>query len=60
MPAFNPKILQSFVDIFEKHSMILSQELAKEVDGKEFDVFKHVSVCTLNTICGKKNDIQFF
>ncbi|XP_033224632.1 cytochrome P450 4C1-like [Belonocnema kinseyi] len=51
MPAFNQKILQSFIEIFEKHSMILVQELEKHVNGKEFDVFKHISVCTLNTIC---------
>lgn len=60
MPAFNQKILQSFVEIFEKHSMILVQELAKQVNGKEFDVFKHISVCTLNTICGKKITFNFF
>lgn len=51
MPAFNPKILQSFVEIFDKHSRILVKNLESEIDGEEFDVFKLISVCTLNTIC---------
>ena len=53
MPAFNPKILQSFIEIFEKHSTILTHELAAQVNGNEFDVFKYVSVCTFNIVCGK-------
>ena len=53
MPAFNPKILQSFIEIFEKHSTILSHDLAAQVNGNEFDVFKYVSACTLNIVCGK-------
>ncbi|XP_012281037.1 cytochrome P450 4C1 [Orussus abietinus] len=51
MPTFNQKILESFVDIFANQSMIMVREMEVEVDGKEFGIFKYVSLCTLDIIC---------
>ncbi|XP_031345339.1 cytochrome P450 4C1-like [Photinus pyralis] len=51
-PAFSQQILDSFVDIFVKHSQILVRKLEEEVDDqKTFDVHEHLSRCSLDIIC---------
>lgn len=53
MPTFNPRILESFVEVFAVQSKILVQQMEIELDGAEFDVFNYISLCTLDIICGK-------
>ena len=51
-PTFHFKILEQFVEIFDKHSAIFVKNLAK-FKGREFDIFPHVTLCALDVICGK-------
>lgn len=56
-PAFHFKILESFIDVFEKESRTLVANLDKEYrmqTDKGFDLYDWVNLCTLDTICGKK------
>lgn len=51
-PAFHFKILDDFVETFDKQSSILVEKL-KEFQGRgEFDVFPLTALCTLDIICG--------
>ena len=51
-PAFHFKILDQFVDIFDKHSNIFIENLKKS-NGKSVDVFELISLCALDNICGE-------
>jgi cytochrome P450 len=51
-PAFHFKILDEFVEVFDKQGTILIEKLRK-FDGKEsFNVFPLVALCALDVICG--------
>lgn len=52
-PAFHFKILDQFVEIFDKHSKMLVKNLAT-TKGQAIDVFQPVTLCALDIICGKK------
>lgn len=52
MPTFNLRILESFVEVFVRQSEIMVQQMEFEPQGNEIDVFKYVSLCTLDIICG--------
>ncbi|CAG9805217.1 unnamed protein product [Chironomus riparius] len=49
-PAFHFKILDQFVEVFDKHSNIFIQNLKKS-NGKPVDVFELISLCALDNIC---------
>ncbi|CAG9805216.1 unnamed protein product [Chironomus riparius] len=49
-PAFHFKILDQFVDIFDKHTDIFIDVLKKS-NGKPIDVFQPVTLCALDNIC---------
>ncbi|KAJ8672685.1 hypothetical protein QAD02_003945 [Eretmocerus hayati] len=51
MPTFNPRILESFVEVFSRQSQIMVKEMEIELGGDEFDIFHYVSLCTLDIIC---------
>jgi len=51
-PAFHFKILDQFVDIFDKHTDIFIESLRKS-NGKPLDVFQPVTLCALDNICGE-------
>jgi cytochrome P450 family 4 len=51
-PAFHFKILDQFVEVFDKHSNIFIQNLKKS-NGKPVDVFELISLCALDNICGE-------
>jgi len=57
-PAFHFKILEQFVEVFDKHSRIFVTNLAM-FKGQTFDIFPQVTLCALDIICGKmrKNKI---
>ncbi|CAH1118516.1 unnamed protein product [Phaedon cochleariae] len=62
MPAFNQKILESFVEIFADQSEVFADQLEKYVGRKDLDLFKLISSCTLDIICetamGVKMNLQ--
>lgn len=51
-PAFHFKILDQFVDIFDKHTDTFIEILRKS-NGKPLDVFQPVTLCALDNICGE-------
>jgi cytochrome P450 len=52
-PAFHFKILENFVEVFEKQSSILVQKL-KQFEGQgEFNIFPLTALCALDIICGE-------
>ncbi|OXU24905.1 hypothetical protein TSAR_006903 [Trichomalopsis sarcophagae] len=51
MPTFNPRILESFVEVFSVQSEVMIKEMEVELNGGEFDIFHYVSLCTLDIIC---------
>ncbi len=57
-PTFHFKILEDFLDIFNKQSQVLVDKLAEiheemTAKGEErIDIFPYVARCTLDIICG--------
>lgn len=52
-PTFHFKILDQFVEVFDKNSKILVKQLSK-LKGQSADIFPLVTLCALDVICGKK------
>lgn len=50
-PAFHFKILEDFVEIFNSQSYTMLKKLKEKADGKPFDIFPTVTLCTLDIIC---------
>ncbi|XP_069936113.1 cytochrome P450 4c3 isoform X2 [Cherax quadricarinatus] len=50
-PAFHFKILEQFVDVFNKQSNKLVNKLQKNADGIPFDIFDDIAVCVLDALC---------
>lgn len=53
MPTFNQRILDKFMEVFVEQSEILTEVLRSYSGKGEIDVFKIVSACTLDIICGQ-------
>lgn len=51
-PTFHFKILEQFVEVFDKHSAIFVKNLAKS-KGQPVDVFPHITLCALDIISGE-------
>ena len=49
-PAFHFKILEQFVEVFDKNSEILVENISK-IGVKEFDIFPLITLCALDVIC---------
>ncbi|CRK92923.1 CLUMA_CG006516, isoform A [Clunio marinus] len=49
-PTFHFKILEQFVEVFDKHSAIFVQELSK-CKGRAIDVFPFVTLAALDVVC---------
>ncbi|XP_047992299.1 cytochrome P450 4C1-like isoform X2 [Leguminivora glycinivorella] len=62
LPMFHNRVVESFTEVFGKHSEVLVQTLQENVDGPEFDVFKYVTRCSLDivfeTAMGERMDLQ--
>lgn len=52
-PAFNLKVLQSFVPIFNEKIHILLENMENEVQNTYFDILPYMTECTLNMVTGK-------
>ncbi|XP_027217992.2 cytochrome P450 4C1 isoform X1 [Penaeus vannamei] len=50
-PAFHFKILEDFLDVFNRQSARMAQRLSGKADGKPFDIFPYVTLCALDIIC---------
>lgn len=50
-PTFHFKILEQFVEVFNKHSEIFVKNL-EQFKGQECDVFPLIGLCALDVICG--------
>ncbi|XP_043277718.1 uncharacterized protein [Venturia canescens] len=50
-PTFNMKVLTSFVEIFANQSEIMVKRMSQELGGKDFDVYKYITLCTLDIVC---------
>lgn len=49
-PAFHFKILEGFVEIFDRNSSIFVRKL-KDFNGRSVDVFPLIALCALDVIC---------
>lgn len=52
-PAFHFKILEDFVEIFEKNATILVEKLGTYSPTESVNVFPLISLAALDIICGK-------
>lgn len=51
-PAFHFKILDQFIEIFDKHGKTLVENLQKS-KGYTIDVFQPIALSALDIICGE-------
>lgn len=51
-PAFHFKVLEGFVDVFNKNTSILIKKLKCEVGKPGFDIEPYISDFALDVICG--------
>jgi len=49
--TFHNNVLDQFVENFSKNSSILVDQLSSRCNGKAFDVYPLISLCTLDVIC---------
>lgn len=59
-PTFNQKILQSFISIFQRNSLLLTKTFEKEINGPEFEISPHVAFMSVSNICGNLENIDDF
>jgi cytochrome P450 family 4 len=55
-PTFHFQILEKFVEIMDEQSRILVAKLER-TNGKEVDIFPHLSLFALDVICGENDEI---
>ncbi|XP_045493107.1 cytochrome P450 4c3-like [Colias croceus] len=51
MPAFSPKIVEKFVEVFSEQSEKLSKRLADSASGEDFSIWPFLSSYTLDSVC---------
>lgn len=56
--AFHFKILEDFVESFDKQSTILVEKLKKFEGRGEFNIFPLTALCALDVICGNLNALK--
>ena len=61
-PSFYIKVLQSFIPVFNEKSKVMVKCLKRYLNQGEFDVYHHMSACTLETLLstsiGLEKDVQ--
>ena len=50
----NQRTLDSFVEVFDRHSKNLVEKLKPMATGDTFDVLAYVEGCTIDIVCGMK------
>ena len=60
-PAFNTKLLQEFILIFNDKNKTLLNKLEQEIGKGEFDLLKYIEPLNLDTICSNEcNYIKWY
>jgi cytochrome P450 family 4 len=59
-PAFHFKVLENFVDVFNRNGNILVEKLSSLVNGPEFDVTPYMTLCALDNISGEFRDSRLY
>ncbi|GLH00519.1 Cytochrome P450 4C1 [Gryllus bimaculatus] len=57
-PAFHFKILEGFMESFNSNANVLISKWKQQVGGPEFDIFKHITLYTLDVICDAAMGVQ--
>jgi cytochrome P450 len=52
-PAFHFKVLENFVDVFNRNGKILLENFSRHVNGPEFDVTPYMTLCALDNMSGE-------
>uniref|UniRef100_A0A1S4GY21 Uncharacterized protein n=2 Tax=Anopheles gambiae TaxID=7165 RepID=A0A1S4GY21_ANOGA len=50
-PSFHFKILDQFMDVFNQEADTLVSKLERHVDQQEFDIYDHITLYALDSIC---------
>ncbi|KAF5289899.1 hypothetical protein FQA39_LY14961 [Lamprigera yunnana] len=50
-PSFNTMIIEEFFETFESNSLLLVNKLRKEIGKPSFNIYKYMSLCSLDIIC---------
>lgn len=50
--VINQRILDNFIESFDRHSKYMVEKLKPLANGEIFDVFKIVESCTIDIVCG--------
>lgn len=50
-PTFHFQILEQFIEVFDRQSDIFVKNLSKYKPSESFDIYPHISLCTLDAIC---------
>ncbi|KAL4708412.1 hypothetical protein ACJJTC_019648 [Scirpophaga incertulas] len=51
VPAFSPKIVENFVEVFSEQSQILTKQLGAQATKQKFSIWPYVSTYTLDSVC---------
>jgi len=57
-PAFHFKVLEKFVDVFNRNGKILEEKMARHVNGPELDVTPYMNLCALDNISGECRSVS--
>lgn len=50
-PAYHFKVLDQFLEVFERNGNIMIEKLSQEVGNYQTDIFPYINLCALDTIC---------
>ncbi|XP_046960456.1 cytochrome P450 4c3-like [Vanessa cardui] len=51
IPAFSPKVIEIFFEVFSEHSANLLEKLAKKAGIDSFSIYPYLSAYTLDSVC---------
>ncbi|XP_058814811.1 cytochrome P450 4C1-like [Topomyia yanbarensis] len=57
-PTFHFKMLENFLDVFNKEADVLVSNLERHVGQKEFDIYDYVTLYALDSICETSMGVQ--
>ncbi|XP_059052592.1 cytochrome P450 4C1-like [Achroia grisella] len=62
VPIFANRVIEDYIEVFHNEAVTLVKRLDENIGKPEFDVFKHITSCTLDisfmTAMGEKMDLQ--
>ncbi|XP_026756515.2 cytochrome P450 4g15-like isoform X2 [Galleria mellonella] len=62
VPIFANRVIEDYIEVFHNEAVTLVKQLDENLGKPEFDVFKHITSCTLDisfeTAMGEKMDLQ--